>query len=903
MEGLRQLEGCMEISAYNKSCPPRSDLQQLLQGHLSQWTSLKLRQHAEACADCQRLLALMRQETVPGPGTADNPHNTPANPRGTGAMPKLNLEASELENSNSEAPTTAFKLINGSNPEIQVDSLQPVINLSFLAPAQSEGELGRLGSYSVRKILGSGGMGIVFEAEDTLLKRQVALKVMKPELAANPVHRQRFLQEARSGASIPHDNIVTVYQVGLENGIPFLAMQYLQGESLAGRLQKQNKVAWPESLKIIREVVKGLGVAHESHLIHRDIKPDNIWLEVDYPGNLWKRVKILDFGLARSVTKADNHTGTGLIMGTPSYMSPEQARGLPLDGRCDLFSVGCVLYQMLTGVLPFRGENTLNILTSLALDEPTPVNMLDPSMPAEVSHLVKDLLAKKPSDRIPSAQALLERMDAIEKGMPIPASTIPVIAPGSNSIPPTKNLNPIGDHSPKPKAWYLNWKIGLVAAVLFINFVLLVFNFGNFGFLPTRLGGIAEGEPIRVGILQSLKGYMRPAGKGAKNATLLAIQEINDSGGVMEYSEKGVPISRRKIEPIEADPLSDSNSFSAMAQQLIVDQKVAVLFGCWKSSDRKNCLNILKENDHLLFYPVSYEGLEQEPNVIYLGAAPNQQLEFAISYLIKTAGKKKLYFVGEDGVYSKSALEIINQHIKALKEENSASAAEIAGTTLVIPPPNSPKFDEITKAIADAKPDLIVNTLSGDLNRDFFKELRAKGIRGKDIPTISFHITGELLQEIDSAGSLGDYVGWNYLPSIQNKDNEKFLERAKAKFGNDVIISDDMEASYSAVHLWAQGVRAAKSFKPSDIREKLKDISFAAPGGKIEIEQETQNAYKVPRFGKIIGPGQFEIVEGNDGKPARPIPFPRYKSPENWSKFLNDLQTQWNGNWHASQGK
>lgn len=811
-------------------------------------------------------------------------------------MPKLDLDSKHLEAVNPDNPTTAYK-VSSSQVHEPVKQESPPLNLSFLSPPLGPDELGRLGSYRLTKLLGSGGMGLVFEAEDTLLRRQVALKVMKPEIAANPTHRQRFLQEARSGASIPHDNIVTVYQVGMENNIPFLAMQYLQGESLAMRLNRAGKIPVPEALRITREVALGLGAAHEGRLIHRDIKSDNIWLEVDSPSQPWKRVKILDFGLARSVSGVDHQTGTGLIMGTPSYMAPEQARGLPLDGRCDLFSLGCVLYQILSGVLPFRGDNTLSILSSLALDEPTPLDHLDSAIPHGVAKLVKDLLAKKPSERVPNSLALLERLQDpnLEKAGPRPSSQHDIPREPAQESAAKSAQAPVPTSSAKP--WFLNWKFLGLLLVVFVNLGLLIFNFSSLGINPTGLAGLKEAEPVKVGVLHSTTGYMRYAGKGVKETTLLAIEELNERGGILDYNEQGQPVARRKIVPVIADGLSNPTEFALQAEQLLERHKVAAVFGCWTSADRKQCLKIFSEKKGLLFYPVLYEGLEQNPHVVYLGAAPNQQIEFAFKHLILKEKKAKFFHVGQNSVFSRAAMEIFREQIVDLKKDNPALQAEILQEKLIST--GNAKFEEIAKAIKTAKPELIINTLSGDFNRDFFKALRAEGIKGSEIPTLSFHVGGEDLLEQDPSGTIGDYVGWNYLQSIESPENTQFLNKVKAKMGQDVLVTDDMEAGYYGVFLWSQAVREARSVSPVKVAEKIRGQTFQAPGGPVEIDKDTQHTYKIPRIGRIKGPAQFEIFQGNDGKPERPIPFPRYRSEESWNKFLSGLLTEWNGNWLA----
>lgn len=282
-----------------------------------------------------------------------------------------------------------------------------------LEPAESPDEIGRLREYRVSKILGEGGMGVVYLAWDSSLHRSVALKVMKRSIAENESSRQRFILEARATAAIDHDHIVTIYQVGDQNGVPFLVMKYLEGQTLEEMIRKQKLIQPLEAVRIGRQMAEGLDAAHRCNLIHRDIKPSNIWLET-----VKSRVKILDFGLARVSDSEDpNITQTGVILGTPAYMSPEQAAGLNLDGRSDLFSLGTVLYRMLTSKPPFRGSNNLAILRSLSLDEPTPPIELNPLIPARLSKLIMKLLEKDANDRPSSALLVAQLLETIEQDL------------------------------------------------------------------------------------------------------------------------------------------------------------------------------------------------------------------------------------------------------------------------------------------------------------------------------------------------------------------------------------------------------------------------------------------------------------------------------------------------------
>ncbi len=301
------------------------------------------------------------------------------------------------------------------------------VKLDFLAPAQKPDELGRLGQYRVLKVLGAGGMGMVLQAEDPVLKRHIALKVMQAELAAKEVNRKRFLLEARATAAVEHPHIVPIHQVGQERGVPFIAMPFLKGESLDTRLKRETTLPVAEAVRIARQTAAGLAAAHAAGLVHRDIKPGNLWLEAKTYD-----VKILDFGLAR-VAGGDAHlTQSGTILGTPAYMAPEQASAGPVDHRCDLFSLGAVLYRMLTGELPFKGQDALSIIASLIRDTPRPVRELNAQVPPGLNDLVMQMLAKEPGERPADAKTVADVLAVWETPETPPLSvngTVPVAVP------------------------------------------------------------------------------------------------------------------------------------------------------------------------------------------------------------------------------------------------------------------------------------------------------------------------------------------------------------------------------------------------------------------------------------------------------------------------------------------
>ncbi len=341
---------------------------------------------------------------------------------------------------------------------------------ALLAPPQAAGELGRLGSYRVLKELGRGGMGIVYQAQDIHLGRAVALKVMLPEVASHPDARERFLREARAQALIEHDHILTIYQVDVEGGVPYLAMPLLRGMPLDQYLKRGKRLPLSHILRIGKEIARGLGAAHERGLIHRDIKPGNIWLEA-----CGGRVKILDFGLVRPVRGETQLTASGAIIGTPAYMPPEQIAG-KAEARSDLYSLGVVLYRMLAGRLPFEQPDMLALLMAIGTEPPPALYKLAPQTPPALADLVMRLLAKDPANRPASAKALLEELRAVEKSLAAPTVAVPVetldfeivedeaTVRTPTPLPSPKKPRPVRKRRKRRRPWAIFLVLGVVLA-------------------------------------------------------------------------------------------------------------------------------------------------------------------------------------------------------------------------------------------------------------------------------------------------------------------------------------------------------------------------------------------------------------------------------------------------------
>ncbi len=265
----------------------------------------------------------------------------------------------------------------------------------------------RIGGFRIVGQLGEGGMGVVYEAIDETLGRRAAVKVLSPAFASNPDYRQRFLREGKAVAAIRSDHVVTIYRAGEEDGLLFLAMEFLEGANLENWLRAQDGPPDAEVvLRVARDILIGLGAAHEQGILHRDIKPVNLWVE-----SRTGRVKLLDFGLTREIEGDDTLTKPGAVLGTPAYMAPEQARGRRLDPRADLFSVGAVLHRIFTGQSPFARPTGPAILVAVATEDPPPL----PGVPPALSQFITRLLAKNPDERPIDANAALAELAAIQE--------------------------------------------------------------------------------------------------------------------------------------------------------------------------------------------------------------------------------------------------------------------------------------------------------------------------------------------------------------------------------------------------------------------------------------------------------------------------------------------------------
>jgi serine/threonine-protein kinase len=370
------------------SCPDRRWWQDFLDGTLSAGEQDGLAKHLDACPRCLQTLERLTSASQSWP--ADVLQHADLESASAPALSRV-MQELKAEGSRPGAPT--YPYMNSHD------------TLPFLQPAEDAGYLGRLGGYQVIEVIGRGGMGVVLKAFDPALNRLVAIKVLAPQWVPSSAARDRFAREAKAMAAVRHDHVVTVHDVDIADGQPYLVMEYVRGVSLQQRLDEMGPLEVEEAVRIGMQTASGLAAAHEQDLIHRDVKPSNILLEHGQ-----ERVKLSDFGLARAMDDA-SLTQSGMIAGTPQYMAPEQARGAALDHRADLFSLGGVLYAACTGRPPFHAPTTLAVLHRVCEDTPRDIRDLNPDIPDWLVEIIEVLHAKDPDERFQSAAEVADLLE------------------------------------------------------------------------------------------------------------------------------------------------------------------------------------------------------------------------------------------------------------------------------------------------------------------------------------------------------------------------------------------------------------------------------------------------------------------------------------------------------------
>ncbi|HSF47575.1 MAG TPA: urea ABC transporter substrate-binding protein [Burkholderiales bacterium] len=378
--------------------------------------------------------------------------------------------------------------------------------------------------------------------------------------------------------------------------------------------------------------------------------------------------------------------------------------------------------------------------------------------------------------------------------------------------------------------------------------------------------------PIKVGILHSLSGTMAISETVLKDIALMTIEEINAKGGVMG----------RKLEPVVVDPASNWPLFAEKARQLLTQDKVAAVFGCWTSVSRKSVLPVFEELNGLLFYPVQYEGEEISYNVFYTGAAPNQQAIPAVEYLMSKdgGGAKRFFLLGTDYVYPRTTNKILRAFLKS-KNVPEKDIAE------VYTPFGHTDYQTIVadiKRFAAGGKTAVISTINGDSNVPFYKELGNQGLKATDVPVVAFSVGEEELRGVDTKPLVGHLASWNYFMSLKNPTNEEFKKKwseyAKAKglpVANKPLTNDPMEATYVGMWMWKQAVEKAKSTDVDKVIAAVAGQTFKAPSGfEVKMDDKNHHLHKPVFIGEVQANGQFSVVWKTPG-PIKAQP---------WSPFI-----------------
>src|SRR6266571_1904777 len=292
-----------------------------------------------------------------------------------------------------------------------------------------------LGRYEVGRLLGAGGMAEVYEGHDRLLARRVAIKILLSQYAHDPAFLARFRREAQSAASLSHPNIVSVFDTGSEGDTWFIVMEYVDGRTLKDIIRAEGALYWARAAEVAADVAGALAVAHARGIVHRDVKPGNVMLTTE------GKVKVMDFGIARA-TAVPSITQTSAVVGTAQYIAPEQAQGLEVDGRTDVYALGCCLYEMVTGQVPFSGPTPVAIAYRHVREEPTPPRALNPDVPPPLERVCLKAMAKRPEDRYQTAAEMQRDLERVRVGEPVTVAgplPSPSTSPGTTVTAPTTN--------------------------------------------------------------------------------------------------------------------------------------------------------------------------------------------------------------------------------------------------------------------------------------------------------------------------------------------------------------------------------------------------------------------------------------------------------------------------------
>jgi serine/threonine protein kinase/DNA-directed RNA polymerase subunit RPC12/RpoP len=760
------------------------------------------------------------------------------------------ISGSSAADSSAEAPTEK----EGDDEETMSPySSGDVKVFPFLSPAKGPTELGMLAHYRVMRLLGQGGMGIVFEAIDTQLQRSIALKVMKPDIAKDEAARKRFLREARATASVRSDHIVVIHQVSESNNVPFLAMEFLVGEPLDKWLERHGRPSLEETLRIGIEIARGLAAAHELGLIHRDIKPANIWLETNLSRELdgsqstsagkdrrTFRVKILDFGLARIAREKGHLTQTGLVLGTPAYMAPEQAEGAEVDARCDLFSLGCVLYELATGAKPFAGTNTMAVLMAVAMKDPLPPLKINPDLPPALCDLLLQLLAKKPQDRPASAQEVVATLQSIanQTGIsdPTPTSGIKraVITAAPGVAPPRRRKTAIS--------------VAVAGGVLAVALV---------GGLLFTLLGRPEKE-ILLGMSGPFNGPSKELGREMEVGITTYLRNINEEGG----------IHGRKLRLLALDDEYEPDKALANIKELHEKHKVFAVIGNIGTPTALVTVPYAIDNKLLFFGAFTgAKALRTDPPARYVfnyRASYEEETAKIVEYLVNIRNvppDQIAVFDQRDG-YGDAGFSGV---VKVMRNKYQRKPDDIVRV----------RYERNTSQVHDAvqtilkKPELRAVVMVGTYKpvTEFIRQLR-ENKRDLIFTNVSFVGSEALADGLTQLGYAEGVIVTQVVPPLDSSATIvlKYKELLKKYYQNERPSFTSLEG-YISTNLFIEGLKRAghnpTSEKVIEALETIRDFELGTGAPLTFTASEHQASHKV--WGTILDKaGNFKVLDMAD---------------------------------------
>ena len=634
-------------------------------------------------------------------------------------------------------------------------------------------------------------------------------------------------------------------------------------------------------------------------------------------------MKLVDFGLVKLVEDDLSLTQSGMLCGSPLYISPEQASNKPMDPRTDLYSLGAAYYTLLAGRPPFTANGVPQILLA-HLTSPTP----DPrevvaDIPEACVNVVMTAMAKKPDDRFQSAAEMGAALEAILAGVPQRNMSVFAMQESAPSIAAAVDLmtgrsgstSGQGLSASGSRSRLLNSTVaaqkeevappatsrrGFLAAaglaVLGVGGYFVQRRFAKDG-SSGRAGaaGVSDagtdagstkavagsgGPPIKVGILHSLSGALAVSEHPLSDSSLLAIEELNARGGVLG----------RKILPVVMDgksEISADSAFTRAAEKLLETDKVAVVFGGFGSAGRKVIRPYFEKHDRLLFYPAQYEGIEESQNLVYTGSTPNQLAVPAIQWCAETLKAKKYFLIGTDGLRAHATNAIIEDTIESL-------GGEVVGTHYAVV--GESQFSTVVRKIAHEHPDVIINTLVGDSVLSFFKDLLEADITSSAMPVMSFTFGENELAQLKDPFLAGHYVARTRFPVQAGSTEATFEQRFKKMYGSHRPVSETMESAYYGVLLWAAAVEKAGSEEVNSVRLALKGHDFALGNVSIRVDASNLHTWKLFQVGQVTPDNRISVTKTGE-EPIPPVPFPPPRTRADWQSFSDALYKKWGGNW------